>query len=95
MCCPKINTGLFAAMHLAGNVRGVFAGHDHVNDYEGMLYGVRLCYGRATGYNTYGKDAFQRGARVIRLHEEQPDSPPGSALKTAAGLIDPFPSHPE
>ena len=73
VCCPRINTGLFAAMHLAGNVRGVFAGHDHLNDFDGSLHGIDLCYGRATGYNTYGRDDFQRGARIIRLHEEEPN----------------------
>ena len=72
VCCPRINTGLFAALHLAGNVRGVFVGHDHLNDYEGDLHGIRLCYGRATGYNTYGRDDFPRGARIIRLHEDTP-----------------------
>jgi hypothetical protein len=73
VCCPRINTGLFAAMHLAGNVRGVFAGHDHINDYDGSLHGIGLCYGRATGYNTYGRDDFMHGARIIRLHENNPD----------------------
>lgn len=67
VCCPKINTGLFAAMVEMGDVMGTFAGHDHVNDYWGELYGIRLCYGRATGYNTYGRKGFARGARVIRL----------------------------
>ncbi len=42
VCCPRLNTGLFAALHLAGNVRGVFAGHDHVNDYDGTLHAIRL-----------------------------------------------------
>lgn len=69
VCCPKINTGLFAALVEMGDVMGTFAGHDHVNDYCGTLHGVRLCYGRATGYNTYGRDDFPRGARVIRLRE--------------------------
>ena len=73
VCCPRINTGLFAAMHLAGNVRGVFVGHDHLNDYEGRLHGIRLCYGRGTGYSGYGRDHFQRGARVIRLDEGETD----------------------
>ncbi|MDK9708302.1 MAG: metallophosphoesterase family protein [Desulforhopalus sp.] len=73
VCCPRLNTGLFAAMHLAGNVRGVFAGHDHTNDYQGSLHGISLCYGRATGYNSYGSDGFLRGARIIRLHEDRPD----------------------
>jgi predicted phosphodiesterase len=69
VCCPKINTGLFAALREAGDVMGVFVGHDHVNDFEGDLYGVRLCYGRATGYNTYGREGFSRGARIIQLKE--------------------------
>ncbi len=69
VCCPRINTGLFAAFYEAGDVRGVFVGHDHVNDFEGNLHGIRLCYGRASGYNTYGKEGFPRGARLIRLRE--------------------------
>lgn len=67
VCCPKINTGLFGAMVEMGDVMGVFVGHDHDNDYCGTLHGIRLCYGRVTGFNTYGK--LQRGARVIELRE--------------------------
>lgn len=67
VCCPEINTGLFSAMVEKGDVMGTFVGHDHINDFCGTLHGVRLCYGRATGYNTYGKEGFPRGARVIRL----------------------------
>ncbi len=73
VCCPRINTGLFAALHLSGRVRGVFCGHDHVNDFQGRLHGIRLCYGRASGYNTYGREGFARGARIIRLHEDGRD----------------------
>ncbi|OQX10227.1 MAG: hypothetical protein BWK76_20980 [Desulfobulbaceae bacterium A2] len=73
VCCPRINTGFFAAMHLSGRVRGVFCGHDHVNDFQGGLHGIRLCYGRASGYNTYGQDGFARGARIIRLYDDGRD----------------------
>ncbi len=69
VCCPPINTGFFAALWEAGDVLGTFVGHDHINDYMGELYGIRLCYGRGTGFNTYGKEGFKRGARVIRLQE--------------------------
>ncbi len=69
VCCPRINTGLFAAMHEMGDVMGTFVGHDHINDYEGGLHGIRLCYCRGTGYHTYGKEGFRRGARVIQLTE--------------------------
>lgn len=67
---PKINSGLFHAFLERGDVKGIFVGHDHVNDYWGDLYGIRLCYGRATGFNTYGKDGFARGARVVRMFED-------------------------
>lgn len=68
---PKLNSGLFAAMVQSGGVMGTFCGHDHINDYSGLLHGIRLTYGRATGYNTYGRWLFQRGARVIQLRRDQ------------------------
>lgn len=67
ICPPLVNSGFFAALHEAGDVLGTFVGHDHVNDFVGDLYGIRLCYGRATGFNTYGREGMARGARVIRL----------------------------
>ena len=73
VCCPKINSGFFAAMLEAGDIMGVFVGHDHTNDYEGTLNGIRLCYGRGTGFDTYGKEGFPRGAKVIVLAEDEKD----------------------
>ncbi|WP_152401070.1 metallophosphoesterase family protein [Paenibacillus cellulositrophicus] len=67
VCSPPVNSGLFAALVEMGDVIGTFCGHDHINDYSGTLHGIRLSYGRATGCNTYGKEGFMRGARVIRL----------------------------
>ncbi|WP_438347503.1 metallophosphoesterase family protein [Paenibacillus sp. FA6] len=67
VCCPPVNSGLFTALLEMGDVMGTFCGHDHTNDYYGTLHGIRLCYGRASGYNTYGKQGFMRGARVIQL----------------------------
>ena len=69
ICAPQLNTGFFAALHEAGDVMGTFVGHDHINDFWGDLHGIRLCYGRATGYNTYGREGFPRGARVVALQE--------------------------
>lgn len=73
VCCPRLNTGFFAALWEEGDVMGTFVGHDHINDYEGTLYGIRLCYGRATGYQTYGREGFLRGARIIRCREGERD----------------------
>lgn len=64
-----IQSGFFAAMLEQGDVIGAFCGHDHNNDFFGAHYGIYLGYGRATGYNTYGKEGMVRGARVIRLTE--------------------------
>lgn len=71
VCAARINSGMFAAMQESGHTRAVFVGHDHINDYYGEMQGIILGYGRATGYNTYGKDGFLHGARVIILHEEE------------------------
>lgn len=72
VCCSRVNSGLFLAMLEAGHTKGVFVGHDHINDYYGVLHGITLGYGRAAGYNTYGKDGYQRGARIFILHEMNP-----------------------
>jgi hypothetical protein len=69
VCCSRINSGMFAMMLEMGDIMGTFVGHDHVNDFWGVLHGIRLSYGRATGYNTYGKFGFQHGARIIRLRQ--------------------------
>ncbi|NSW77583.1 MAG: metallophosphoesterase family protein [Chthonomonadetes bacterium] len=69
VCAPKINTGFFAALHEVGEVVGTFVGHEHINDYWGNLYGIRLCYGRVSGYGGYGKEGFLCGARVIELEQ--------------------------
>ncbi len=70
VCCPKINTGFFAAMLEGGHTRGCFVGHDHINDYYGDLYGITLAYGRATGYHTYGQEGFLHGARNIIISKD-------------------------
>ena len=69
VCSASINSGFFAAALEQNNVRGMFVGHDHVNDYEGQIAGVRFCYGRKTGFRSYSRDGFAKGARVIELTE--------------------------
>ncbi len=69
-CSPKINTGMFAAMKLAGDVMGTFVGHDHDNDYAVMWKGIALTYGRYTGGNTVYNN-LPNGARVIEMYEGQ------------------------
>lgn len=67
-CAPQLNTGMFAAMKEAGDVMGVFVGHDHDNDYAVMWKNILLAYGRFTGGNTE-YNHLPNGARVIVLNE--------------------------
>jgi len=68
-CGPALNSGLFAAFVERGDVIGAFCGHDHGNDFEATLHGVRLVYGRCSGHGGYGLPGLRRGARVIELRE--------------------------
>ena len=78
ICCPPINSGLFAAVLERGDVRGIFVGHDHVNDYTGQYLGVTLGFDGSIGYGNYGLPGDERarnrlrGARFFVLHEERP-----------------------
>jgi len=69
VACQSTNCGLFAAFLERGNVRGVFVGHNHGNDYCGELNGIQLCYGRHSGYGGYGN--WERGARIIEIYENK------------------------
>jgi len=73
---PRLNSGFFAEMVRVGGV---------------LLHGIRLCYGRATGYNTYGRWGFSRGARIIRLRQNEPGFE--SWLRLAGGKVIHVPRH--
>jgi 3',5'-cyclic AMP phosphodiesterase CpdA len=72
------NSGLFGAVIDRGDVVGIFVGHDHVNDFVGDYFGVRLGYSANVGFGTYGLEGEEpdrmRGARVIVVSEQEPDS---------------------
>ncbi len=66
-CPASQNSGFYSAMLAEGHTRGVFAGHDHLNDYCADLHALTLCFGRAGGYSTYGRRSYLKGGRVISL----------------------------
>jgi hypothetical protein len=51
-------------------MRACFCGHDHVNDYGGMLEGIDLVYGRASGYQGYGGEQVEKGGKLITANCE-------------------------
>ena len=73
ICSPKTNSGMFAAMVDREAMRGTFVGHDHINDFDGKLFGIRLCYGRGSGHNAYGMYGFPLGARIIDIDKDTRD----------------------
>lgn len=72
-CPPNVNSGMFLAALERGDVKGMFVGHDHVNDYTGNYYGIQLGYDANVGYQTYGLGGSEndrlRGVRVFELDQ--------------------------
>ncbi|KAL4444638.1 hypothetical protein ABPG77_002455 [Micractinium sp. CCAP 211/92] len=67
VACSVRDTGLFQLSRALG-IGAIYSGHDHDNDYLGVMQGVRLAYGRKSGYGGYGPpQGWQRGARVVQL----------------------------
>lgn len=73
-CTPSYNSGLFNAMLDGRDVLGVFAGHDHSNDYIAEMKGIKLGYCRSVGFSTYMKEGISRGGRVFLLDEANPEN---------------------
>lgn len=68
---PLVNSGFFTTMVEAGDVKAVFTGHDHLNDFCGELTGINLCYAGGFGYHAYGKAGWSRRARVVVANLER------------------------
>lgn len=69
-CVQSVDKGMFEVIKKMRNVKGVFCGHDHTNDYYGILDGITLGYGCLSGYNAPVEKGAKRGARVFVLEEK-------------------------
>lgn len=65
VACSSVNSGVLETLASIGDVKAVFMGHDHNNDFCGNLDGIWFCYGGGIGYHGYGKAGWPRRARVI------------------------------
>ena len=65
--CPKVNTNFFKAILEVNNIKGIYIGHDHKNDFGGNYKGVDLAYNRKTG--SAGRSAKKLGGRVFKIRE--------------------------
>lgn len=77
-CPSNYNSGLFMAMKDKKDVKGIYSGHDHVNDFEREYAGIKLGYASNAGYGTYGLGGDNnddiRGARVFEIKESNPNN---------------------
>lgn len=69
--CSQFNSGLFNAIVQRGDVKTVVCGHDHINDFEGELCGIRLAMDGGISYDGYCDDDL-RGGRVVEIDEDDP-----------------------
>ncbi|CAH9115927.1 unnamed protein product [Cuscuta epithymum] len=65
IACSFVNSGVLNTLVSTGDVKAVFIGHDHTNDFCGNLDGIWFCYGGGFGYHGYGVPGWPRRARVI------------------------------
>ncbi|XP_055962081.1 probable inactive purple acid phosphatase 29 isoform X2 [Mercurialis annua] len=79
---PSVNSGFFTTMVEAGDVKAVFTGHDHLNDFCGRLNGIQLCYAGGFGYHAYGKAGWSRRARVVVASLEKSQNREWGAVKS-------------
>ncbi|XP_010241074.1 PREDICTED: probable inactive purple acid phosphatase 29 [Nelumbo nucifera] len=78
----SVNSGFFPTLLEAGDVKAVFTGHDHLNDFCGQLTGIHLCYAGGFGYHAYGKAGWARRARVVLATLEKTDNGSWGAVKS-------------
>ncbi|KAL4622013.1 putative inactive purple acid phosphatase 29 [Castanea sativa] len=78
----SVNSGFFTTMVSAGDVKAVFTGHDHLNDFCGELTGIQLCYAGGFGYHAYGKAGWARRARVVVVNLEKMEKGGWGAVKS-------------
>lgn len=71
VACTALNSGLFRACAERGDVKGIFCGHDHENDFEGEYLGIRLGYDASLSYHACQINEL-RGGRVIDFDAENP-----------------------
>ena len=69
--CLEREDGSSVPVLAAAGIQAAICGHDHVNDYSGVIEGVDLIYGRATGHGGYGGDEVAKGAKLYTLDPAQ------------------------
>ena len=67
-CPPDHNGGEFDSWLKTGDVFAAFFGHDHMNDFTGMVRGIIIGMVKTASFHAYG-DGLMQGVRIIELNE--------------------------
>ena len=65
----EISSGLFLAAVERGDIKGIYFGHEHLTDIQGVYAGITMACDAAIGYDMSGHDDL-RGGRLIDLYED-------------------------
>lgn len=92
IACSFVNTGVLDSFVAMRDVKAVFMGHDHLNDFCGDIDGIWFCFGGGFGYHGYGRAGWPRRVRVIsaELGEDQKTQTRVRKIKTWKRLDDDF-----
>lgn len=68
--CPDEDGPLFDAILDIGSTKGIFCGHNHLNDFSISYFGIRLTHSKSIDYLAYPgivKKTEQRGGTLLKL----------------------------
>ena len=71
--CSEHNYGFFDKAEELGSTKGIFCGHDHLNNFCLDYKGIKLCYGYSVDYLAYPgiiKFGLQRGCTIIDIRPD-------------------------
>lgn len=63
---PEANSGLLWAVYERGDVKAMFCGHDHVNDFHGTFMGITMGYTPTIGAKEYFKEENQGCTALLK-----------------------------
>lgn len=66
-----LNSGMFSAVLQRGDVKAIFCGHDHENDFSGVYCGIRMGFDGFMSYHA-SHNADIRGGRIFDLRMDRP-----------------------
>ena len=71
-CSPAIDKGQFASWKKVGDIKAAFFGHDHLNDFTGVVDDIILGQNKTSGFHAY-TDGCRATIRTITIDESAPD----------------------